>query len=370
MHDAWIAGKPAALESAVAEAAKLIAASHHPLIAGLGTDVAGARAAIALAQRTGAVIDHMDSDAVLRDLDVMRSSGVVLSTPSETHVRADTLLLVGPGLTETWPELPDRLLQPIGQAQDKAGVARRILWLCPGKDGALFPSAGATPQAVGEDPRDLPVLIAVLRARLAGRPTAKAGISFKRLDETCNALKAARFGVAIWSAAVLDPLTIEMLSGLVSDLNATTRFAGLPLSPPDNAVGVLQTCGWLTGLPMRTGFGRGFAEHDPWLFDGRRLVDYGETDCVLWISAYRAVAPRWSEPPTIALTGRDVAFRSAPGVYIQVGCPGVDHGALQHLPATGALTAVEATQPSAAISVAEVIARIASALPDNGERPC
>jgi formylmethanofuran dehydrogenase subunit B len=48
MNHAWIAGKPAALETAIAEAAKLLGASRYPLIAGLGTDVAGARAAIAL----------------------------------------------------------------------------------------------------------------------------------------------------------------------------------------------------------------------------------------------------------------------------------------------------------------------------------
>ena len=67
-----------------------------------------------------------------------------------------------------------------------------------------------------------------------------------------------------------------------------------PLAPGDNAVGVLQTCGWMTGFPMRTGFGRGYPEHDPWRFDGDRLVASGEADCVLWISAYRAAQPPWN----------------------------------------------------------------------------
>jgi formylmethanofuran dehydrogenase subunit B len=93
MERAWILGRPAALDAAVAEAGKLIAASTRILIAGLGTDVAGARAAIALAQRTGAIVDHMNSEGVLRNLDVMRSSGVMMTTPTECHVRADTLLL-------------------------------------------------------------------------------------------------------------------------------------------------------------------------------------------------------------------------------------------------------------------------------------
>ena len=42
MEDAWILGKPTTLDAAIAEAAKLIGASTKVLIAGLGTDVAGA----------------------------------------------------------------------------------------------------------------------------------------------------------------------------------------------------------------------------------------------------------------------------------------------------------------------------------------
>ncbi len=371
MDQAWIAGKPAALDSALTEAAKILDESRHPLIAGLGTDVAGARAAIALAERTGAVIDHMNSGALFRDLDVMRSSGVMQTTPHEAQWRADTLLLVGPGLAETWPELLLRLPGSMRQSPNNVGIARRGFWLCPGRDLEIIASSGAKVEAVGKEPRDLPALLAALRARIAGRRIGKTRVSSTMLDEVSSGLKTARFGVAIWSAATLDALTIEMLCGLVNDLNATTRFSTLPLAPADNAWGVLQTCGWLTGFPMRTGFGRGSAKHDPWLFDGGRLVDSHETDCVLWISAYRAREPEWRDPPPmIALTGHGAAFRAPPRVYIHVGCPGVDHASVQHLDSTGALAVVEATRPSNTISVAEAITRIASALPKRGERRC
>ena len=75
----------------------------------------------------------------------------------------------------------------------------------------------------------------------------------------------------MWSADELDTLAIEVLCALVDDLNATTRFTGLPLLQADNASGVLQVCGWTMGLPMRTGFGRGRPGHDPWRFDAARL---------------------------------------------------------------------------------------------------
>jgi formylmethanofuran dehydrogenase subunit B len=109
MSHAWIDGRPVALHVATAEAARLLAASRVPVVAGLGTDIAGARAAIALAERIGASIDHMNSDTVLRDVEVMRAAGIMLTTPNEARLRADVLLMIGAGLVEAWPELPERL---------------------------------------------------------------------------------------------------------------------------------------------------------------------------------------------------------------------------------------------------------------------
>ena len=176
---------------------------------------------------------------------------------------------------------------------------------------------------------------------------------------------------AVWSAAELDALTVEMLCGLVKDLNAKTRFSGLPLAAGDNALGALQACGWMTGFPMRTGFGRGYPEHDPWRFDAARLVETGEADCVLWISAYSAAAPSWKRAvPMIALTGQDVNFPRPPRVRIEVGRPGIDHDAVEHLAATGTLAPVTATKPSELPTVAHTIAQIASAVPDVGTWSC
>ena len=65
----------------------------------------------------------------------------------------------------------------------------------------------------------------------------------------------------------------------------------MPIGARGGASGVVQVGGWMTGFPPRTGFGRGYPEHDPWRFDARRLVDSGEADAALWISAYDGEAP-------------------------------------------------------------------------------
>jgi formylmethanofuran dehydrogenase subunit B len=204
-------------------------------------------------------------------------------------------------------------------------------------------------------------MLATLRARAAGRPVA--GKPARALDALATELRQARFGVALWTAAALETPVIEMVCGLVDDLNAATRFTGLALAPDDNAAGVLQVCGWTTGFPMRTGFARGRAEHDPWRHDAARLVASRETDCVLWISAYGAALPDW-DVPMIALTAVADDGRTTPRVRIAVGRPGVDHDAVEHLAATDTLVHRVASNPSDTISVAQALARIASTLPD------
>ena len=359
MARAWIGGEPAALERALAEAARLLAASRCPLIAGLGTDVAGTRAAIGLAERIGAVVDHMNSDVLLRDLAVLREAGMMLTTPNEARLRADMQLLVGPSLGKDAPQLAQWL--GLGAAREgEAGAERVILRLCPGRGAAPMP--GVT--SIGHDADQLPTLLAALRARIAGRPAGEAGVAAKAIADLATQLKSARFGVAVWSASDLDALVIEILCGLVADLNAQTRFSGFSIAPGDNAVGVLQACGWMTGFPMRTGFGRGYPEHDPWRFDGARMVADRESDCVLWISAYRAAPPPWRDrPPVIALTTGDAVLGTSPAVQIEVGRPGVDHDGVEHCSPLGTLVAVAGTQRSETISVADAVARIAAALP-------
>jgi formylmethanofuran dehydrogenase subunit B len=363
MADAWIQGNPATLQAAIEEAARLLHTSRMPVIAGLGTDVAGARAAIALAQKIGAAVDHMHSAALLRDLDVMREAGMMATTPNEARLRADLLLLVGPGLRETWPDLPERFFTRPAARDAAVEGRRRIIWLCPGSK-AKDVGRNVAIEVIGNDPTDLPILLAALRARCAGRPVSNATVAMPDLDALAATLAQTRFGVAVWSSAHLDVLAIEMLCGLVKDLNAATRFSGLPLAPGDNAAAVQQVSGWLTGFPLRTAFGRGAPEHDPWRFDAVRMVDSGEADCALWISAYGATRPAWTRDlPLIVLTETPDGFGRPPDVAIAVGRPGIDHDAVEHRPATGTLAERSVCNPTDTISVADAVTRIVAALP-------
>lgn len=297
------------------------------MITGLRTDHDGARAAVDLARRIGGVIDHDESDAALRDIEVMRRNGWIVTTPLQMHARADVVLLVGVAATDTGLLL-DRppTLAP--------GLTRRVI------------EVGA--QELG-----------VLRALIGGRLVHAS----PKLREAADALLGTHFGVAIWRASTLDDIAVEMLCGLIEDLNRATRFAGLPLSAGGNATGVMDVAAALCGVPVRVGFARGFAEHDPWRFDARRMIAEGEADAALWLSATDSFAPPWGDAvPTIALTAGGATFGTPPTVRIVVGCPGVDHDAVLFDSSLGTLSFVAARAPTDVPSAAAILNRIAAAL--------
>jgi len=367
---AWIDGLPASLDDAAGAAARMLARSGQPLIAGLGADIDGARAAVALAERVGGVIEHMHSAALMRDLDCLRETGVMLTTPGEAHVRADVVLLVGDGLPQAWPHLNERLLAPPAKPEG-ADVARRIVWLAPLADATMPGFDGNIEVFAAGLGATLASNLAALRARVKGRPVAQTQLPLSALDALAAIVEGAHFGVAVWTASSLGALEIEMLNGLVRDLNETTRFSTLPLAEPDNSAGVLAACGWTTGFPMRTGFGAGFPIHDPWRFDAERLVASGETDCVLWISAFEASPPAWrSAVNFIALCERTTQFAAEPKVRITVGRPGVDHDAVMHSSDVGTLVPVTASARSGAPSVAEALERIGARLGEADASSC
>ncbi len=179
---------------------ELLAQSRQPLIAGLGADIEGARAAIALGQRVRGVIDHMHSAALLRDLDCLRETEIMLTTPGEARVRADVLLLVGDGLLQTWPSLVERLLAPPARPEG-AEVKRRVLWLAPHADATIPGFDGDLEVFAAGSGATLSANLASLRARVKGRPVAQTQISLPALDALVGVLKGARFGAAVWTAA-------------------------------------------------------------------------------------------------------------------------------------------------------------------------
>lgn len=327
------------LDAVLDAAAKLLSASAFPVIAGLEADIAGVAAAMRLAERLGGAVDHTRSEPALREAAVLHDVGMMLVSPGEARRRADTFLIVGDRPLAAWPDLP-QFLFPKGRPLLSDRIPTRRILSVSAREPVLPDGDEAAWLACTTE--GVPGLIGALRARASGRPIA-AGADRSGIEGFVEILKAARFGVAIWSPDELDALSIEMLTGLVKDLNAETRWSCISAADI-SAAGAAIACGWLTGFPLRVGFGRGVPEHDPWRFDAERLVRSGEADAIVWVSAFGNPPPAWiGDIPSILVSDAKVAPAQG-SVSIQVARPGRDHEAVLYDRRTGTLVRAPASR--------------------------
>ena len=323
-----VAGKAAALDEAVARAAEILRGSRQPLFAGLATDVAGLRAVMQLAERTGGIVDHLGSDGFFRNLRTVHDSGWMTTTLSEVRNRLDLLLIVGPDPTPLFPRFFERCVAPRRTLFAEARETPPVVRLGPAAEAGDAIRAEEFPCALER----LPEVVAALRCLVSDRPLQAAeiaGLPMAKLGVLAERLKAAKYGVVTWMAGAFAfagaELLTQALADLVRDVNQATRCAALPLTGTDNVMGAHQVSTWQSGLPLRTGFAGGAPMHDPLLNATARLLREREADVLVWISTFRPQAPPATDLPTIVLAGAPMTFERQPEVLIPVGTPGVDH---------------------------------------------
>lgn len=360
-----IRGKRVSLKLAVERASSLLREARLPVVGGLATDVAGVRAALRLADRLGAVIDHLHSESALRNIRVLQDKGWMSTTLSEVRNRADLVIIIGGDVQRNFPRFIERCLSP-GETLFAATIPRQLVLL-----GGVAPAVDGIPVSHFDcDLSHLAELAGALRCLIEGRTLQAveiAGIKIDALRVLAERMKQAQYGVFVWSATDLDfphaELAVEAVCDLVKTLNIATRFAVLPLGGADGNITATQVTTWQTGFPLRIAFSRGVPEYDPYHFSTTRLLADGTADALLWISAFDSLhRPPDSEIPTIVLGRTGMTFERPPEVYIPVGVPGLDHSG--HVYRTDNVVALRLRKlmERSVPSVAEILADIEEAL--------
>ncbi len=329
-----IDGREVPLAEAVTRAADLLRDTNQPVYGGCATDVNGMRALLALADRNGAVVDHMKFNAARRNFLTLQDTGWINTTLAEVKNRCDLLLVVGTDLEGFAPRFFERYIWNKESLFIADTSSRQVVYLgkAPTGEASTSPDghkADCLPCALA----DLPAVAAVLRALVQEHKitvTEVGGIAIDRLRDLAQRLKSAKYGVVTWSAADLDfaqaDLTVQTLSEMVKDLNVHTRCSGLPLAGKEGDLTANQVCGWITGYPARVRFANGFPEYDPYLNDVNFFLSEAEADALLWVQAFDVNAiPPETDVPVIVLGRSGMRFDKEPDVFIPVGTPGIDH---------------------------------------------
>jgi formylmethanofuran dehydrogenase subunit B len=330
---ARINGKEVELNEAISHAASLLKNANYPVIGGCATDVNGMRGLLALADRTGAVVDNMNFNNARKNILALQDSGWMTTTLAEVKNRCDLLLIVGTDLEGFAPRFFEKYLWNEAMFLENTSD-REIIYLGtkPSGNASTSPN-GKTAQVFECANESLPEVVAVLRALVKGQPLHAenvAGISIADLTAIADKLKAAKYGVVTWAAGALNyshaELTVQTICEMVKDINQTTRCSGFPLGGKDGDQTANQVCGWTTGYAARVSFAKGYPEYDPFLFETNELLNNGEADALVWVNAFNAQAkPPKTNVPTIVVARSGMSFEKEPDVFIPVGTPAIDH---------------------------------------------
>lgn len=327
-----IRGHACSLDEALARAANLLRDSQYPLFGGLATDVSGARATLRLADHIGAILDHMNSAAILRNTLVVQDSGWMTTTLTEVRNRVDLLVVFGDGIAERTPRFYERFFNNAESMFGQDMQQRELVLIGVHNDNDLLlqnrrvTRLPCTPERLGD-------VAMALRALVNGQPLhadSVAGIQQDQLRSLVKHLRDARYSVVTWNSAELDfphaELAVQAFCELVRDLNVETRCSALPLGGSNGDHSFTQVATWQAGFATRFSLAEGKPHFDPVLFDGERLLSEQEVDILLWISALDTRrTPPLSATPTIVLGRAGMQCDTAPEVFIPVATPGIDH---------------------------------------------
>lgn len=325
--------KNASLDDAIDAACNILKKSHTPLIAGLGSDTAGIRQAMHLADKTGAVLDHMHGDALIRNTLVLQDLGWITTTMSEIRNRADLIIFAGTDATN-YPRFFERVVWNKQSMFKLNNDDRKIVYIGDG----LNTKAGTSPN--GKRPTNLNCkteqigeIISSLHALVTGATLdvkEVAGIKIKTLETLAKQMQSAKYGVIVWSPGELDiphaELTIQNFCEIVKYLTRVTRFAGFSLSGNNGSTTANSVCAWQSGYPLRVNFNKGYPDYDAHHYSTSNVLKKKEVDSLLWISSFSSnINTPHASIPTIVLGTADTKLDFKPDVFIPVSTPGVDH---------------------------------------------
>jgi formylmethanofuran dehydrogenase subunit B len=320
---ARVDGREADFADAVETSAAILGEARLPLLCGLGqTDCESQRAAVALAEAAGAVIDPAGPGDDGGAGAAAQAIGWSTATFGELRDRAELVVAWRADPVASHPRLLPRLrLDRAGRASGRtlvvvdaghtatAGEADEFIELAPGLDFEALWAMRALVRDVALD-RDL-----ATRLPLDG------------LERLAGGLRACGYGAVLHGPGG-SANTLALLA-LVRDLARSAHVVALPLRQDGNARGAEDVLAWQTGYPAAVSFARGHPRARPGEFSAAGLLERGETDAALIVGfdALRHFPPRAADNlrgiPTIVVDPRATETAAAARVAFATAAAGV-----------------------------------------------
>lgn len=289
---ATIAGKPASVGEAVAEAARILVEARFPIMYGLSdTTCEAQRQAVAIMDLVRGCIDTTTSVCHGPSGLAFQGIGESTMTLGEVKNRADLVIYWGGNPAESHPRHFGRYaVTPKGMFTPNGKRDRLVVLV----DVRRTPSAPAANLFLQVKPgRDFELLWA-LRARVKGRAVSAdiedvTGVPLATIDDLVGKMKNCRYGVLFFGMGLTMTRGRHFNSGallaLATDLNEFTHFVAKPVRGHGNVTGADNVVSWQTGYPFGVNFSRGFPRFNPGEFTTVDTLARGDADAAIIIAS-------------------------------------------------------------------------------------
>jgi formylmethanofuran dehydrogenase subunit B len=339
LGDAWLAertaeppplarldGREVDFADAVEAAAAVLGEARLPLVCGLGeTDCESQRAAVALAEALGAVIDPSDSLTP-----ASQAIGVSTASFGDLRDRAELVVAWRADPVASNPRLLPRLrLDRAGRAADRTLVV---------VDAQRSATAEEADEFIELSPElDFEALWA-LRALIRDVPLDRdlaARLPLDALEQLAGRLRVTRYGAVLHATPAGYAKGLALLA-LVRDLARIAHVVALPLRRDAGARGAEDVLAWQTGYPAAVSFARGHPRARPGEFSTAGLLERNEPDAALIVGfdALRQLPQRAADNlrriPMVVVDPRATETASAARVAFATAAAGVQREGTAH----------------------------------------
>ena len=324
-----INGKASTLSNAITQIKKNLSTHQELLILNHGSDLSGLRAILGLASQYGGIIDHINSEALFQNLNLLQRSGYMATSLTEIKNRADVIVIFGNKIFEKSP----RLLEKVLQTQNSLCTdTRKKEIILVGSFSSKIINGIKKSSRVTNIKINLDMIPSFLNLLADDKKYKKInGLSGNDLVKTKKIISNAKYLVAVWTnsdfALTSNPKRIiNSISKYIISYNQDKRGACCPIAGSLGDVTSSQAIAWMTGFASRIKFIGNTFKHDRFSYNNKVLIDNQNVDTIIHISTLTSDKIRLDKRCfNIVLGHPNSSFSSVPDIFIPVGTPGIDN---------------------------------------------
>jgi formylmethanofuran dehydrogenase subunit B len=324
-----INGKVSTLSNAITQIKKNLSTHQELLILNHGVELSGLRAILSLASQYGSIIDHVNSETLFQNLNLLQRSGYMATSLTEIKNRADVIVIFGNKIFEKSPRLLEKVLQT--QNSLCTDTRKKEIILVGSFSSKIINDIKKSSRVINIK-INLDMIPSFLDLLADDEKYKKInGLSGNDLVKIKKIISNAKYLVAVWTNSdftlTSNPeMIINSISKYIIAYNKNKRGACSPIAGSLGDVTSSQAIAWMTGFASRVKFIGNTFKHDRVSYNNKVLIDNQNVDTIIHISTLTSDKIKLDKRYfNIVLGHPNSSFSSVPDIFIPVGTPGIDY---------------------------------------------